>query len=247
MIIDSHVHFGESIDGRKNNIEMMISIMNSISIDKSVIFPFTEKNGGENFELANKRITDASNQNARLIPAFRVDPNKRYESEINNAKTRDVKILKLHPRAQNFRLDSENLVKMIDYLRKSEFYPLIMIHTDIIPTEGSKTTFSSSADIIKLAKKFGEFNFSICHLGRWSEETSNNISKIENVFADTSIVPIFLLENALKIVSSDKLIFGSDFPYSHPLIEKKKIELLDISENDKKSIFHKNIERLINL
>lgn len=245
MIIDAHVHFGESIDGRKNDIEKVFGVMDAASIDKSVIFPFTEKNGGENFELANKRISDASKQNKRLIPAFRLDPNGNCEHEISKAKADGVGILKLHPRGQNFRLDSDNIAKMMKNLEDIEFYPLIMIHTEIIPTEGAGAVFSNPADVIQLAKKFAGFNFSICHLGRWSEETANGISRMENVFADTSIAPLFLIEDALKKVGSEKLLFGSDFPYSHPLIEKKKIELLDISENDKKNIFHKNIEKLL--
>lgn len=245
MIIDSHVHFGESIDGRKNDMESMLDVMESSFVDRSVIFPFTEKNGGENFELANKKILDASKQDKRLIPAFRLDPNRNCEHEINKAKERDAKILKLHPRGQNFRLDSESMTKTMKLLENAEFYPLIMIHTEIIPAEGAGDVFSSPVDVIRLAKKFAGFNFSICHLGRWSEETANSITRMENIFADTSIAPLFLIEDALKKIGSEKLLFGSDFPYSHPLIEKKKIELLDISENDKKNIFHKNIEKLL--
>jgi predicted TIM-barrel fold metal-dependent hydrolase len=51
----------------------------------------------------------------------------------------------------------------------------------------------------------------------------------------------------LRKYGSDKLLFGSDFPFGLPEDELKKILSIDISEADKEKIFGGNIIRLLGL
>jgi len=43
----------------------------------------------------------------------------------------------------------------------------------------------------------------------------------------------------------DKIVFASDYPYSHPLLEKKKIELIVQDELGRKKIFCDNAKRIL--
>ena len=55
---------------------------------------------------------------------------------------------------------------------------------------------------------------------------------------------------AQKIVDNhtpDKLLFGSDMPWHRPAWEKRLIETLDLSDNDKEKIYWKNAWNLLKL
>ena len=45
----------------------------------------------------------------------------------------------------------------------------------------------------------------------------------------------------------EKILFASDYPYSHPAIELKKIELLVKNKGDLDLILYKNAKRLLGL
>ena len=65
------------------------------------------------------------------------------------------------------------------------------------------------------------------------------------MFIETSIAPLFLIKECLSIVGSDRVVFGSDYPYSHPRIELEKIFLLDLAEEDTEAILGGNFRRLL--
>ncbi|NWF51874.1 MAG: amidohydrolase family protein [Nitrospirae bacterium] len=82
--------------------------------------------------------------------------------------------------------------------------------------------------------------------GFFSIDTSG-IWKKEKVYADSSLASKFEITMFLNKYGADKLIFGSDFPFSLPENELKKITSLDISESNKEKILGGNIKRLLGL
>ena len=45
----------------------------------------------------------------------------------------------------------------------------------------------------------------------------------------------------------DKILFGSDMPWHRPSMEKRLIESLDLSREDKEKIYHKNAKKLLGI
>jgi len=89
----------------------------------------------------------------------------------------------------------------------------------------------------------------IPHLGRlnggFSSLDDSGIWKKENIYADSALAFTSEIEVFLRKYGSDKLLFGSDFPFGLPSSELKKILSLTISDLDKEKILGLNIMRLL--
>jgi hypothetical protein len=76
---------------------------------------------------------------------------------------------------------------------------------------------------------------------------ASGIWEKENIYADSSLASSYEIKMFLRKYGPEKLLFGSDFPFSLPENELKKILSLDISEADKEKILGGNIIRLLDL
>lgn len=244
MIIDGHVHYGKDKDGKSTSVKNILHVLSVAGIDRALLIPFNEVDGGVNFEKANLRIAQIIERHRELLGGFRLSPKNKFESVVDSAIENGLKILKLHPRAQNFKLNSKAVYSVISYLENNYGNIPVIIHIDLIPQEdmGNITKIS---DIVKLAERFKNINFIAAHTGRPSTKTISRSRRLDNIYFDTSIAPKFIIEMLIEKVGSDRLIFGSDYPYSHPKVELEKIDLLDISKRSRNDIKGKNILRLL--
>jgi predicted TIM-barrel fold metal-dependent hydrolase len=76
----------------------------------------------------------------------------------------------------------------------------------------------------------------ICRHGIWT---------LPNIYADTSLVPSSIVEDYLKHYGSERIMFGSDFPFGNPRAEAKKIEALRLAEDERGAILSGNVKRLL--
>ena len=60
-------------------------------------------------------------------------------------------------------------------------------------------------------------------------------------------MPKSFAESIIEKHTPDKLLFGSDMPWHRPSWEKRLIESLDLSQNDKDKIYYKNALKLLNI
>ncbi len=103
-----------------------------------------------------------------------------------------------------------------------------------------------------LAEEYPDVNFIIPHLGSFADDWAAQLALIDhltrhaNIFTDTSGVRRFdLLEQAVRRAGARKILFGSDGPWLHPLVELAKIHALDLSAADRKLVLADNFLRLI--
>jgi len=83
--------------------------------------------------------------------------------------------------------------------------------------------------------------------GGYDKIKKSGIWQNEKVWADTALADNHEIIDFIKTYGPDKLIYGSDYPFGIPLIEKNKILSLKINDADKRNILYKNIQRLLNL
>ena len=57
----------------------------------------------------------------------------------------------------------------------------------------------------------------------------------------------FIIARRVREITSKKIIFGSDYPFSDQEIELLKVKRAEISESEKEDILHGNAERLLGL
>lgn len=104
-----------------------------------------------------------------------------------------------------------------------------------------------------LAEEYPDVNFIIPHLGSfaddWAAQTAliDHLTRHPNIYTDTSGVRRFdLLDQALRRAGARKILFGSDGPWLHPLVELTKIYALNLSAADKNLVLGGNFLRLTN-
>jgi len=67
----------------------------------------------------------------------------------------------------------------------------------------------------------------------------------ETVYADTALASTGEIETFLKRYGSEKLLFGSDFPFGIPSSELSKVRRLGLKDEDFENVVNRNILRLI--
>lgn len=103
-----------------------------------------------------------------------------------------------------------------------------------------------------LAQEYPDVNFIIPHLGSFADDWRAQLALIDhlvrhpNIYADTAGVRRFdLLEQAVKRAGARKVLFGSDGPWLHPILELVKIHALELPKPEERLILSGNFLKLI--
>jgi hypothetical protein len=77
---------------------------------------------------------------------------------------------------------------------------------------------------------------SFCHHRTWD---------LPNIYTDTSLVPSSIVEDYVRRYGTERIMFGSDFPFGDPRSEAKKIQMLHLNETQKEALLSGNVTRLL--
>ncbi|MCE4610548.1 MAG: amidohydrolase family protein [Desulfurococcales archaeon] len=107
----------------------------------------------------------------------------------------------------------------------------------------------------RAARTFQDLTFIIAHLGAYSAlkpgiffDEALKALEDDNIYADTSAVDPLYVEKAVKEVGSEKLLFGSDYPYVQGLDVDSaagEIEALGLEFSHLENIFRRNAEKVL--
>lgn len=233
-----HTHLGHDKDGTSYQADELLNSMDHSGIGLAVVFPLDEKNG----DLIGASKALLSLGNPRLIPFLRFDPKSASQETIRELlpKFRGVK---LHPRAQDFDPVEEKYFPFYKLIEESK-RPLL-IHTRL---RGGNPN-ADPVRISSLAQHFPKLNIIMAHFVELSEEAFDAIKKNDNLYTDTSIQS----ETNVKIakfarqVGAEKILFGSDAPYSDQEIEALKVKKASLSEGEKEKILYGNAASILNI
>lgn len=118
----------------------------------------------------------------------------------------------------------------------------------------SEETVREPGRFLRLVGEFEGVNFQVAHCANGSEKLLDAMEKLPNLYTDTSActLPIYT-----EIFSScrtsfeetvcgnpEKVLFGSDEPWSGYPPQIKQINGLELSKNDREKIFYKNYRKL---
>ena len=108
---------------------------------------------------------------------------------------------------------------------------------------------ASTARFVALAREFPRTNFILGHMGFGpaDQEGLEAAASMDNFFLETSTGNYLHLREAVRRAGPGKLIFGSEFPLSHPEVELHKILLLDLPGAALERILGGNIAELLHL
>lgn len=218
MIIDTHTHIGISL-GFNMKEEHILYMMKEYSIDHCIVsntecvtHDHTQQPIPEflrqNHVDTNRKVIDFARKNeGKISVALWVNP---YEStdtieQLLKDNLDIVKAIKFHPYHSKLHFDSE----LIDnYIKLAQKYSLpVVTHTGNGDCDNVKLVY-------EVAKNYPDVNFVMVHMGLGTDnsEAIELISKLPNLYGDTTWVSIESTLRFLEVCGDNKIMFGSDAP-----------------------------------
>jgi hypothetical protein len=237
-VIDCHCHMGRSEDGGAISMDEINIIMKVYPVEFLVLFPIDETVRGKTYEPQNSKMATLASQNSKIIPFGRIDPNDRKaaQQELDRFQAIGIRGIKLHPVSDNF------LPQQADFIFKdaSKKSLPIYLHT-------THKTFREQKDDWCRLFQLTDSPIVIAHAGKDSyKEFIKIANNFPHIYADTTTLSYFRTHTVLNGLKIEKILYGSDLPYSHPAIEQMKYRLL-LSENDQHMVFYQNAVKVLQL
>lgn len=222
------IEYGKTTDGVKRYME-------ENKIDKAVVFalpmlPTKQKK-------ANDEIVQLVKNDSSLIPFAFLDPRLDESPQLlREYVSKGCKGLKLHPVCHGYVVSNSLSYPTIEEARSLDIP--VLIHTGW--GEYGEVRF-----IKKLAEDFKNLKIVIGHTIEY-QDIFTIIPPLKNVAVETSYSSHpRRIAQAVNILGSDRVVFGSDMPLGVSGFELVKIQMSPISDSDKEKILSLNARRLL--
>ncbi|MFA5340770.1 MAG: amidohydrolase family protein [Clostridia bacterium] len=224
----------------------LIDRMNQWNIDISVVQTIITKK--TQLEKTNLWVQSISSD--RIIPFGGIFPHTDdFKKDIDFICSLGLKGIKFHAEYQDFSIDDPKALKIYDYALSKG---LIILHHAgedhgmPPPYRSNPEKFAYIADQMKggivIAAHLGGHN-------QWDDVERYLVGK--NIYLDTSMgFEYYPKDQFLRIVKAhgaDRILFGSDSPWSNAVNEISAINSLPIDQNSKEMILGNNAKRILNI
>lgn len=263
MLIDFHTHaFPDTIAGKvidklsytgggmipqsEGTVSSLMAEMEKDGVDISVVLSIaTNPKQQTNVNNFAKMINDEKN-----IFAFgSVHPDAEdIFDELERIKDMGLKGVKLHPEYQEFYADDEKMKPV--YKKISSLGLITVFHAG--HDFGYKPPYHCMPDNLLRALSWFDSPVIAAHWGGsiCGEEVIKKLCG-KDIWFDLSFgygtMPKSIAREIVDKHTPDRLLFASDMPWHRPTWEKRLIESLDISQDDKDKIYYKNALNLLNI
>lgn len=208
-VVDGHTHTGvNDPDGVIGTVERLVEKLNGAGHVRAVVTTSQDPNG---YRDANDRVLRECRQYpGRLVPFARVDPRRGQTAVVEAERSLDAghRGLKLHPRAEQFRLADPTVVGLAEMAAERSI-PLLVHAGRGVPSLGE--------DALALVSRFGGLRLILAHAGlsdlSWLGPTSRDFP---GLLFDTSWWDITDLLALFAWVPPEQIVYASDTPYGHP-------------------------------
>lgn len=236
---------------RKATTERLIRDLERQNIDRAVILPINTKDFDSTTETLKK-----IGKNEKLIPFGSIHPydpevDKKIEMYLNGK----VKGFKINPHLMNVDILDTNMIRLIKKLSKTGL-PIIccsgLQNPEYVRNIPNKLKQMLETQNIK---KFGEIlplvsdtPFIFAHGGlEQAEQLIKLMKKYKNTYTDISTQPAKNIKRFIEEIGSNRILFGSDYPYLNQSFTILSVLRATDDENQRKQIFSINGKKLLNL
>jgi len=225
----------------------LLNDMHTYHITKSVVLPIEYNDGIER----SSRLIEGCRDVPEVIPFCSVHPRDPEKiQKMHKYMQMGAKGLKLHPNFQHIRPDSpENF----DLYEEYAIYqlPLIM-HSGLTGREGyfrSARKLSSLGFLEAVPRNFPNIPVVLAHAGISQYEQGIVLAqKYKNVYLELSGQPAQHIRKILDIVGSDRLLFGTDWPFWNQALALQAVhQATKFDHRVKQCILYENAERLLRI
>jgi hypothetical protein len=210
--------------------------MDRYEVNRGVLFGIDEPDAGPTYEKTNERVLKALSRDSRLVAFARINPRAGAKAarELRRCVKGGVRGVKLHPRSENFSpREAEELIAEIERERLPVF-----LHTSHEPN-------CRPLAWEKLFRRHPRIPFVLAHGAKDAFEEAISVARRHrHLWVETSTLSYWRSGRILRTLGARRVVFGSDLPYSHPAVERQKLDLL-LRPSDRKKVYFENAEQIL--
>lgn len=264
MIIDFHVHaFPDALaakalpllskcsGGVKPNYDATISGLESYlaknNVDYAVVLNIAT-NPHQERKVNDFAISLLEKKN--IIPFGSVHPDSPNAlSELERLAKAGIRGIKLHPDYQHFFVDDEKMFPIYKKIAELGFITVFHAGVDI---GYPKPVHCTPERLLRVLDLFDDAPVVAAHFGGWLlwdsvlEDLCGTQVYLDTAFSSGKMPPDYAKE-LIKAHGADKVLLGSDMPWSDTLDEVRFVHSLDLSAEDEEKILSNNAKRLLNI
>ena len=264
MIIDFHVHaFPDALaakalpllskcsGGVKPNYDATISGLENYlaknNVDYAVVLNIATDPHQE------KKVNDFAIsllEKKNIIPFGSVHPDSPNAlSELERLAKAGIRGIKLHPDYQHFFVDDEKMFPIYKKIAELGFITVFHAGVDI---GYPKPVHCTPERLLRVLDLFDDAPVVAAHFGGWLlwdsvlEDLCGTKVYLDTAFSSGKMPPDYAKE-LIKTHGADKVLLGSDMPWSDTLDEVRFVQSLDLSAEDEEKILSNNAKRLLNI
>jgi predicted TIM-barrel fold metal-dependent hydrolase len=217
------------------NVEFYIKVLDYYHIDKAIhlpVFKIDRKLSYRMNELYPDRLFGFSNLNPR---------SKQIDDDLEELVRKNVPGIKLHPDFMKFTFKKyqKQMIKICEFCTENKI--IVLSHT------GSHSLIKN---LIPILKKCDEIMFILGHSGLCPQinQAIQLARECSNTYLEISGNPYtykFIEAINDPNIGVERILFGTDIPSLNPRVEIEKVLSLNISVEEKRLIFSKNLEKLM--
>ena len=236
--------------GKTHSIPNLIEEMNRMGINQSVVLAIDFPVASKNSEHIMSSIASHEEGRKRLITFISLHPReKNKEQKLKRFLAQGAKGIKLHPQIQLFRPIHKGAYEIYELAKK---YKLpILFHTGLSPLSPKwHQRYVEFSYFKKVCADFPYNTFILGHSGVLDYKEAIQLSRqYEHVYLELSGQPPQVIKEMIKVNGSEKLFFGSDWPYYPSALPLAKVLLATegMREGVREAILGKNAQRVLKI
>ncbi|MGV8125967.1 MAG: amidohydrolase family protein [Methanothrix sp.] len=266
MIIDFHTHiYPEAVAAKilpaaKRKLKVAVpgtgspddlrEMMQWGGVSRSVLLPLAK--GCQDVSGLNDWIQAAASKNQQLTPFGAVHPfMEGLEEELDRLEGWGVRGVKMMPLLQQVYPDDPRCFRLYQELVDRDM--ILIAHAGRDPLDRPEV-YGTPERFASLAASFPDLKLVLAHLGglrMWDAVRDHLLAAGENVYFDTAYVSFYMggeeMAELIRDIGTDRVVFGSDYPWEEPGRAAEIIRDLDLSEAEEDAIFFSNAAELLGL
>ena len=266
MIIDFHTHiYPEAVAAKilpaaKRKLKVAVpgtgspddlrEMMQWGGVSRSVLLPLAK--GCQDVSGLNDWIQAAASKNQELTPFGAVHPfMEGLEEELDRLEGWGVRGVKMMPLLQQVYPDDPRCFRLYQELVDRDM--ILIAHAGRDPLDRPEV-YGTPERFASLAASFPDLKLVLAHLGglrMWDAVRDHLLAAGENVYFDTAYVSFYMggeeMAELIRDIGTDRVVFGSDYPWEEPGRAAEIIRDLGLSEAEEDAIFFSNAAELLGL
>lgn len=198
----------------------------------------------------NSFAIDINDFSTRLIALGTAHPDSEIlEDELDRLMDHDIKGIKIHPEYGPYYIDDEPWLRVMRLAAERNLFVVTHAGFDFISPDRIAATPSRLAHVLDTIPSL---RLIAAHLGgnRHWEQVKTHLCGRDNVWFDTALLARegaepSLVREVILAHRADRILFGSDMPWSDPRDEVTLIRSLALGADTEERIFHRNAEELL--